>query len=101
MKNLFEKYDIASRDLCQVTNRITSLVINYVKETVGFDGEAGDYNNIGKTNPNEIGWSILDNDTIQISYSPYIDRWLDYCGYEKYIKVKYDELMKYEKERRN
>lgn len=95
MKNLFEKYDIASRDLCQVSNRISSLVANYIKETVGFAGEAGDMNNIGKTNPNEIGWTILDNDTIQISYNTYIDRWLDYMGYDKYIKVKYDELMKY------
>ena len=96
MKNLFEKYDIASRDLCQVSNHISSLVTNYIKETVGFGGEAGNKNNVGKTNPNEIGWSILDNDTIQISYSPYKDRWLDYWDDEKYIKVKYDELMKYE-----
>ena len=96
MKNLFEKYDIASRDLCQISNRISSIVTNYIKETVGFVGEAGDKNNIGKTNPYEIGWIILDNDTIQISYSPYKDQWLDYWDDEKYIKVKYDELMKYE-----
>lgn len=96
MKNLFEKYDIASRDFCQISNRITSLVTNYIKDKVGFAGEAGDTANIGKTKPNEIGWVILDNDTIQISYSPYKDRWLDYWDNEKYIKVKYDKLMKYE-----
>ena len=95
MKNLFEQHDKASRDLCQISNLITELVRKYLEDKVGFAGEAGDTANIGKTNPNEIGWVILDNDTIQISYSPYKDRWLDYWDNDKYIKVKYDELLKY------
>ena len=94
--NYFEKYDTISREYCQINNIISSLVKNYLKNTVGFADEAGNTNNIGKTNPNEFSWSILDNDTIQISYSVYKDRWLDYYEDEdKYIKVKYDELLKY------
>ena len=94
--NYFEKYDTISREYCQINNIISSLVKNYLKNTVGFADEVGNTNNIGKTNPNEFSWSILDNDTIQISYSVYKDRWLDYYEDEdKYIKVKYDELLKY------
>lgn len=94
--NYFEEYNNLSRDYCHINNIITSLVRNYLKNTVGFADESGNYDNIGKTNPNEFGWSILDNDTIEISYSVYKDRWLDYFGDEdKYIKVKYDELLKY------
>lgn len=94
--NYFEKYDTISREYCQLNNIISSLVKNYLKNTVGFAVEAGNTDNIGKTNPNEFSWSILDNDTIQISYSVYKDRWLDYWEDEdKYIKVKYDELLKY------
>lgn len=94
--NYFEKYDKISREYCQINNIISSLVTNYLKNTVGFVGEAGNIDNIGKTNYNEYSWVILDNDTIQISYSVYKDRWLDYLEDEdKYIEVKYDELLKY------
>lgn len=94
--NYFERHSTILREYCQINNIISSLVKNYLKNTVGFAGEAGNTDNIGKTNLNEFSWSILDNDTIQISYSVYADRWLDYCEDEnKYIKVKYDELLKY------
>lgn len=94
--NYFEKYDTISREYCQLNNIISSIVKNYLKNTVGFADEAGNYFNIGKTSPNEFSWSILDNDTIQISYSVYKDRFLDsWNTEEKHIKVKYDELLKY------
>ena len=94
--NYFEEYNNLSRDYCQINNIITSLVRNYLKNNVGFVDEVGNYYNIGKTHPNEFGWSILSNDTIQISYTVYKDRFLDGCyAEEKYIKVKYDELLKY------
>ena len=94
--NYFEKYNELLREHCRINNIISSLVTNYLKSNVGFAGEAGNSDNIRKTNPNEFSWSILDNDTIQIAYSVYKDRWLDYWEDEdKYIKVKYDELLKY------
>lgn len=95
--NYFEKYNTISRDYCQINNIITSLVRNYLKNTVGFVDESENYDNIGKTRPNEFGWTILSNDTIQISYSAYKDHFFDICNKEeKYIKVKYDELLKYQ-----
>ena len=93
--NIFEQYDKTSKDLCQVSNLITVLVKKYLEDKVGFASEAGNIENIGKTSLNEFGWTILDNNTIQIYYSPYKDRWLDYFDDEKYIKVKYNELLKY------
>ncbi len=94
--NYFEEYNNLSREYCQINNIIKSLVENYLKNTVGFVGEAGNIDNIGKTSPNEFSWQILDNNTIHISYSVYKDRWLDYWEDEdKCIEVKYDELLKY------
>ena len=67
--NIFEKYNKIHKDWCDISNLISELVSKYVESTIGFAGEAGDSNNVGKTNKSEFGWSILDNDTIQISYA--------------------------------
>lgn len=94
--NIFEKYNKIHKDWCDISNLISELVSKYVESTIGFAGEAGDSNNVGKTNKSEFGWSILDNDTIQISYAVYEDKWLDYWSDDKYVKVKLNELLKYQ-----
>lgn len=94
--NIFEQYIKAQNELCNINNLISVLVSKYVENTIGFAGEAGDSNNIGKTNKGEFGWSILDNDTIQISYAVYEDKWLDYWSDDKYVKVKLNELLEYQ-----
>ena len=86
--NYFEKYDIISREYCQINSIISSLVRNYLKDTFDFDNEEG----------NLIKWSILDNDTIQILYSVHVytdDIYSLYDEKVKCIKVKYDEIIKY------
>lgn len=93
--NIFEQYNKAQNELCNIRNLISVLVSKYVENTIGFAREAGDSNNIGKTNKDEFGWTILDNNTIQISYAVYEDRWLDYWSDDKYVKVKLNDLLKY------
>lgn len=93
--NIFEKYNKIHKDWCDISYLISGLVSKYVENTIGFAGEAGDSDNVGKTNKDEFGWYILDNDTIQISYAVYEDKWLDYWSDDKYMKVKLDDLLKY------
>ena len=94
--NIFEQYNKVQREWCHISNLINELVVKYIEDHVGFAGNAGDIDNIGKTNKNECSWSILDNNTIQISYAVYEDRWLDYWSDDKYVKVKLNELLKYQ-----
>ena len=93
--NIFEQYTKAQDELYRISNLISKLVSKYVENTIGFAGEAGDSDNVGKTNKGEFGWSILDNDTIEISYAVYEDKWLDYWSDDKYITVKLNNLLKY------
>jgi len=94
--NLFEKYNKIHKEWCHIRNLINVLVVKYIEDTVGFVREGGNSDNVGKTNKNEISWSILNNDTIQISYAVCEDKWLDYWGDDKYIKVKLNDLLKYQ-----
>jgi len=75
--NLFEKYKKAFNEYSIYRDQINALVIKYIEKHVGFAGEAGDYNNIGKTNRGEISWNVSINKII-IHCSVYADRWLDY-----------------------
>ena len=94
--NIFEQYTKAQDELYHISNLISELVSKYVENTIGFAGEAGDSDNVGKTNKSEFGWSILDNDTIEISYAVYEDKWLDYWSDDRYITVKLNDLLKYQ-----
>ena len=96
--NIFEKYYNIQKEYSHLSLQISNLVTKWVEEHVGFAGEAGDRNNIGKTNKSEIGWTLLGNNKVSISYAVYKDRWLDYWSEDIYVDVDYDELLKYNRD---
>lgn len=92
--DIFEKYYNLQRDYCQVSNQISTLISEWVKEHIGFVTD--DTNNyVGLTRPGEYSWSLLGNNKVQISYAVYEDKYGDYWSDDKYVTVEYDELLKY------
>jgi hypothetical protein len=93
MNDLIERYLKAHENYVNYRCQIDELVKKYIEKIVGFAKEPGNIMNIGTTNPNEISWSI-DNNELLITYSVYADKWLDYWNDDILIKVSFDDIIK-------
>ena len=96
-KNIFERFDSTHREYCHLSSQISNLVGKWVGEHVGFVTDDTPYDgHTGLTRPGEFSWSLIGNNKVSISYAVYEDRWLDYWSDDKYVKVKLNELLKYQ-----
>lgn len=93
--NLFEEHNKIFRDFINVNNKISYLVNEWAKKNIGFADDDTPYNgHKGLTRSGEVGWNIIDDNQITISYAVYEDKYGDYWSDNKYITITYDELLK-------
>ena len=86
--NEYNKYDISTNSY--LLYFVSDDKLNLISYAIDFN------NGFYYDQNNHIVTFEIDNDTIQISYAVYEDKWLDYWSDDKYVKVKLNELLKYQ-----
>lgn len=84
-----EKYRSVSRQEYDMRKSIDEAVNKYMKDNYPTGYKKGEID------PDDIGWNILSDDIIEISYSVFLDNYQDYHSEEKYMQVTSSELEDY------